>query len=61
MFTTEITQECTEQNYLDMLRERNAHIIDAQKENSSTDNNTPAAVKKPEAPKKLPNTGAEVL
>ena len=57
-FITNITQECTEQNYLDMLRERNAHIIDAQK-NSSTENNSTEAVKKPTAPKKLPNTGAE--
>lgn len=40
-----------------MLKERNADIINAQ----GKDTNETAAVKKPAAPKQLPNTGAEVL
>jgi len=43
-FKSNITDQCDEPNYLDMLKERNTDIIDAQKENSSTNNNATPAV-----------------
>jgi len=57
-YTTNITDQCDlntstpSPSYLDMLRERNADIIWAQK--------AAWAVKKPEAPKSLPKTGASL-
>jgi hypothetical protein len=56
-FSTEITNQCDQKDYLDMLKERNKSIINAQHNET---NETPA-VQQPVAPKKLPNTGAEVL
>jgi hypothetical protein len=55
-FSADITNTCDEESYIDILRERNADIIAAQSSDDSND--TPM---QPVAPKKLPNTGAEIL